>query len=87
MRHSTVRAQPRTAPELTDSVGSGPKMVEYPTVLVTTSLVVTEMVEMIVLVTEPAATLAVAVRVVSWPLMVVVMVVRALGSSLAGTTE
>ena len=63
-------------------------MVENPMVLVTTWVVVTEMVETIVLVLDPAAGPGTAVVMTdSTPSTVVVIVVTASTGSVAGTTE
>jgi hypothetical protein len=70
---------------LTGVTGFGPSIVENPMVCTTTSLVVSETVEMMVSVLEPAIT-PVGVRVVGRPLMNVV--VGTFGdASVAGTTE
>lgn len=74
-------------PDTSEVVASGPKTVENPMVLTTTWFVVKEMVEMIVLVTEPAIT-SVDVMVVTVPSSVVVNIETAPGvASVAGTTE
>jgi len=50
-------------------------------------VVVIEIVEMMVLVTEPATTLSDGVRIVCWPLIVVVVAEIVSDCSVAGTTE